>query len=54
MLLYSMGSEHSGKELRCRKINGCVAKPNDIHIFELQVHVFNVQKSKLGLYAAIV
>ena len=49
MLLYSIGSENSSKELRCRKVSRCVAKLNNIHIVELQVHVFNVWEVQVGL-----
>ena len=43
-LLYSMGSENSSEELRCRKICGCMAKLNYKHILEFQVHLLNVWK----------
>ena len=48
VLLYSIGSENSGEELRCRKVCGGMAKLNYKHILEFQVHVFNMQKVQVG------
>ena len=48
VLLYSMGSENSTEELRCRKVWGGMAKLNYKHILEFQVHVFNMQKVQVG------
>ena len=41
VLLYSMGSENSGEELKFRKVCRDMAKPNYKHILEFQVHVSN-------------